>query len=78
MRQVIIEWRDAETLGDSNWQDQGEAQDFAETPPPLMKTMGFVLYECSEWIAVTDSIGPNQYGHVTKIPFHMILNVQDA
>ena len=75
MKGMIVQWYDAITIGDSRWQAKEEVDDFLDELPPLMYTIGFLLYECDTHICLTDSIGPNEYGHMTKIPKGMIVKV---
>tara|TARA_R110002167_G_scaffold209959_1_gene414071 strand:+ start:3078 stop:3275 length:198 start_codon:yes stop_codon:yes gene_type:complete len=49
-----------------------EGIDEASKSPPLMKTLGYVLYVGEEFISVTDSIGPEECGMINKIPRQMI------
>ena len=69
---VEIFWVDAETLGDSGWMDLTEAMESAKVPPPIMRSVGFVLVDHEDFIAITDAVGAKECGHVTKIPTHMI------
>jgi hypothetical protein len=39
-----------------------------------MNTIGFVLNETEEFIAITDTIGPEETGSVNVIPKGMIIN----
>ena len=70
---TLIVWVDAETLGDTGWSDLEEMQADAEKEPPIMNTVGFVMADTPTHVAVTDSIGENDCGHVTKIPKPMII-----
>lgn len=65
-------WVDAETFGDSGWNDLTEAMESAKVAPPIMQTVGFVLVETEDYVALTDSLGDKECGHVTKIPRSMI------
>jgi len=69
---VQIKWLDALTVGDSRWQCKEDIDNILEDQPPLMHTIGFLLYKCDVHVCVTDSIGENEYGHMTKIPIGMI------
>ena len=71
-RIVEIHWIDAETIGDSSWMDLTEALETAKISPPIMRTVGYLLIETSEFVALTDSLGPKECGHITKIPCSMI------
>ena len=72
MKIVEVIWVDAETLGDSTWQDIEEIKQRAKDNPPVMRTVGFVLHESDTHISVTDSLGENECGHMTKIPIGMV------
>jgi len=67
-----IFWVDAETLGDTGWMDLTEAKEAASVPPPIMRSVGYVLVSNDDWVAITDAIGDKECGHVTKIPVYMI------
>lgn len=74
MAYIIVEvnWVDAETSGDCGWMDLTEALTDAILPPPIMRTVGYLLADEDEHIALTDSLGTEECGHVTKIPKKMI------
>jgi|2_EtaG_2_1085320.scaffolds.fasta_scaffold00402_17 hypothetical protein len=72
MKMIRVTWVDAETIGDSGWQDLSDIQHIKEVTPPVMKTIGFVLGDFDTHITITDSIGEKECGHVTKIPKEMI------
>ena len=76
MKVVKVTWVDAETVGDSSWQELEEVMQTAKDQPPVMQTVGFVLCECETHISITDSIGEQECGHVTKIPLAMIQEVE--
>tara|TARA_R100000152_G_C6782215_1_gene219071 strand:+ start:2911 stop:3201 length:291 start_codon:yes stop_codon:yes gene_type:complete len=71
---IIVEvvWLDAEACGDSGWTNIEEGMEEAAKRPPLMRTLGYVLYSNEEFISVTDSIGPEECGMINKIPKQMI------
>ena len=68
---MLIEWVDAVTVGDSSWQTYNDLD--LESSPPLMKTVGTCLYQCDTHVCLTDTIGPEECGHMTKIPCKMIV-----
>jgi len=68
-----VTWIDAQTLGDSTWSDLEEMKEEALTTPPTIHTIGYVLCNCDTHIALTETIGPEECGHVTKIPKGMIV-----
>ena len=65
-------WEDAITSAEPGWTVLDEGIKDAETPPPVMNTVGFCLYEGDSYIALTDSLGSDECGQVTKIPKAMI------
>jgi hypothetical protein len=65
---VSILWVDAESDGGNGWQDPEEMMEYARRPLPVIQTIGLLVYEDAEQIAVTDSKGPEEMGSVTKIP----------
>jgi hypothetical protein len=69
---VEVYWVDAQTTGDSGWQDLTDAKADAMLPPPVMRTVGYLLIDEDDHIALTDSLGTVECGHVTKIPRSMI------
>ena len=73
---ILIRWIDAVTHGDCTWQDLAETKEDAEKEPPMMCTTGIVLTAADTHIAVTDSIGEEECGHMTKIPRGMIIDIQ--
>ena len=72
MKIVKVIWVDAETIGDSGWQEICEVGDSIESAPPVMQSVGFLLGEYDTHITITDSVGDKEYGHITKIPAPMI------
>ena len=68
---VRIRWEDAETFGDATWQDPDAAMRFAKTKPPIMSTVGHVIYNCHNWVAVTDTIGTEECSAVHLSLIHI-------
>ncbi len=71
-----ITWRDAETYGDSSWVSAEEVCAQIRKAPPLMKTIGYVLYEDEIYVAMCDTIGPEETSAITKIPRMMIIEMK--
>jgi len=65
---VSVYWIDAESDGGSGWQDPEDMLEYARRPLPIMHTVGLLVYEDAEQIAVTDTKGPEEMGSITKIP----------
>tara|TARA_R100000234_G_scaffold74003_1_gene45744 strand:- start:250 stop:540 length:291 start_codon:yes stop_codon:yes gene_type:complete len=70
-----ITWRDAETYGDSGWINAEDMCAQLRKAPPVMNTLGYVLFENDIYIAVADTIGPEECSAITKIPKSMILSM---
>ena len=77
MKIIKIEWVDAETIGDNAWQELEGAIEYAKNDPPIMITVGFLLHECGTHMSVTESVGSQECGHVTKIPVEMIKTMKE-
>jgi len=74
---VECEWVDASTSGGPGWVGLDEAREFAASPPPVMRTVGFLLHEqqgSSGYLVLTDTLGYNECAAVHKIPNAMILD----
>jgi len=65
---VSVYWIDAESDGGSGWQDPEDMLDYARRPLPIMHTVGLLVYEDAEQVAITDTKGPEEMGSITKIP----------
>ncbi|MEE2907543.1 MAG: hypothetical protein VX527_06875 [Planctomycetota bacterium] len=65
---VSVFWIDAESDGGSGWQDPEDMVEYARRPLPIMHTVGLLVYEDAEQIAITDTKGPEEMGSITKIP----------
>ena len=70
-----ITWRDAETYGDSGWISAEDMCTQIRKTPPVMSTLGYVLFENDIYIAVADTVGPEECSAITKIPKSMILSM---
>jgi hypothetical protein len=73
MRMAWIKWKDAITSAEPGWTSKDEAMATATSPLPIMYTIGYVLHQDESHVAVTDSVGDDEFGQVTKIPQTMIL-----
>ena len=72
---VVINWKDAETFGDSGWTTLTEAKTAAAIAPPIMSSVGWVLHSDENYIAITSDLGPEECGHLTKIPLEMVVSI---
>lgn len=73
MNVMWIKWTDAVTSAEAGWTTKEDALTTAASPLPIMHTVGFVLHHDDNQIAITDSVGDDEFGQVTKIPMSMII-----
>ena len=52
---VSVHWIDAESDGGSGWQDPEDMLEYARRPLPVMHTVGLLVYEDAEQVAITDT-----------------------
>ena len=65
---VSVRWVDVEARGGPGWEDPEDMVEFALKPLAEVQTVGLLIHECEQFIALTDSRGPDQIGSVQKIP----------
>jgi hypothetical protein len=75
MKIVKIQWTDAVTSAEPGWTTKDDAMASAISEPPQMTSVGFVLHENNKWISLSDSVGDDEFGQVTKIPKAMIISI---
>ena len=77
---VRIKWVDASSHGGPGWVDLDDALEFAKADPPIMETVGHIIYEVNDpqtgWVALTDTLGSEECSSVHKIPYVMIVERQ--
>lgn len=74
---VQILWTDAVTSAEAGWTTREEGDSIAREKIPIMSTVGYLIYEGLEWYSLTDSIGDNEYGQITKIPKSMVIDIKE-
>ena len=77
MQLVEITWVDAEEYGEVGWNCLKEIKRYAKKSCPVMKTVGYVLYESKTHISVVSSIGSEECSTVHKIPQEFIVSVRE-
>lgn len=65
---VSIRWVDAEARGGPGWEDPEDMVEFALKPLMEVHSVGLLIHSCDQYVALTDSRGPDQIGGVQKIP----------
>ena len=73
---VKVCWEDAITSTEASWTSASEAMEVATSALPIMWTVGYVLHDSEGWISLTDSVGEDEFGQVTKIPKKLILSIK--
>jgi hypothetical protein len=67
-RLVLVEWTDAEEHGELGWNDLTEMLEYAEKECPIMRTVGWCVYEGPNHIALLSTIGDKESSTLEKIP----------
>lgn len=65
---VEVVWLDAEEKGEIGWNDTKELIRYAKKSCPTMRTVGYLVYEGDEHIALLSTIGPDECSTLEKIP----------
>jgi hypothetical protein len=65
---ISVVWIDAEARGGPGWEDAEDLVEFALKPLAEVHTVGLLIHACEQFVALTDSRGPDQVGVVQKIP----------
>ncbi len=73
---VSVTWVDAEARGGPGWEDTEDMVEFALRPLATVHTVGLLIHECEQFVALTDSRGPDQVGAVQKIPRAWITSLE--
>jgi len=72
---VRIRWVDASSHGGPGWVDIDDALEFAQSPCPIMETVGHLIHEVEGdegYVVLTDTLGGEECSSVHKIPTAMI------
>lgn len=72
---VEVEWFDAEEIGEVGWNNTKEMLKQAKKPLPLMHSLGYLVYDGEEHIALLSTIHPECCSTVEKISKGMILKI---
>ncbi|MBT4530547.1 MAG: hypothetical protein HOC27_05025 [Phycisphaerae bacterium] len=68
-------WIDAEEHGDTGWNNLKEQLAYAKKPCPSMRTVGYIIHEDDDHIALLSTIGPQECSTVEKIPRAFIKSI---
>ncbi len=72
---VAIRWVDAEARGGPGWEDLEDMVEFALRPPAEVFTVGLLIHETEDYVAITDTRSPDLTGGVQKIPKGWMLSI---
>lgn len=74
---VHVIWVDAQTSGGTGWQDAVDMVEAMKAPAPLVHTVGFLMHEDENRIAVCDTIQADGTagGYVHLIPTGMLMEL---
>ena len=61
-------WEDAEELGEVGWNNVRDLMKEATKPCPVMRTVGYVVFEGPTHVSLMSTIGPSESGRLEKIP----------
>lgn len=70
---VLIVWRDSFSI--FGWNAKGDSEEFLNSDPPLMESVGFLIQENKVSVVIAESVNENQYGNLLKIPAENIVEV---
>ena len=73
---VEVIWIDAEEHGDVGWNDLKSMKAYAKKPCPVMHTVGYVLHQSEEHIAVISTVGTDECSRVEKIPTEFVKEIK--
>ncbi len=69
---VEVCWIDAEEQGDVGWNDLKSQLAYAKKPCPVMRSVGYLVYECEEHVSLLSTIGDRESSTLEKIPIGFI------
>jgi len=72
---VEVEWLDAEEGGEVGWNSTKEMLKIAKKALPLMHTIGYLVHDGEDHIALLSTFHPDCCSTVEKIPRGMILKI---
>lgn len=77
LQRVDVLWIDAVCTGGSEWQTMEEMEEAVERGPSLVRTCGYLVKECDEYIALVDTIilDGDACGYVHVLPMGMIKHI---
>ena len=74
---VEVIWRDAEEYGEVGWNDLKAMKRYAKKPCPIMKSVGYILYQNTQHISLASTVGPEQCSSIEKIPCEFIKSITE-
>jgi len=74
---VEVCWLDAEEHGDVGWNDYKSQLAYAKKPCPVMRSVGYLVYEGEEHISLLSTIGDKECSTLEKIPRAFIKSINE-
>jgi len=72
---VKVSWYDAEEIGEVGWNNLADQKKAAKKPPPLMRSVGFLIYEGNLHVSLLSTLGDKEASTLEKIPQGMIVEM---
>lgn len=72
-KETRVHWTDAYSV--HHWHHKRELEEWCVEPLPVMQTLGWLIYECDEYIVIGQSIGLVEAADLIKIPRGMIVEM---
>ena len=53
---VLLHWLYHESIGGPGWETIQEQKEWAEEPVPVVKTVGWIIYETDQYLVIIDTV----------------------
>jgi len=74
---VEVVWVDAEEHGEIGWNSLKSMKAYAKKPCPVMRSIGYVLHQSKEHIALASTVGKTDCSSIEKIPAEFIKSITE-
>lgn len=72
-KETRVHWTDAYSV--HHWHHKRELEEWCVEPLPVMQTLGWLIYECDDYIVIGQSVGLVEAADLIKIPRGMIVEM---
>tara|TARA_Y100000310_G_scaffold257240_1_gene265267 strand:+ start:504 stop:779 length:276 start_codon:yes stop_codon:yes gene_type:complete len=72
---VEVVWADAEELGETGWNNLASQIRDAKKPCPIMKSVGYVVYQNKTHISLLSTMGKDLSSTLEKIPIGSVVEI---